>query len=69
MFRKKISFPSSLSKSKRNKKYQQKAGRKPNQISLGFLLLLLFNPEDGGDIFIENVGLSPNCTVLQHGEP
>jgi hypothetical protein len=27
--------------------------------SAGFLLGLLFNPEDGGDIFLCNVGLPP----------
>jgi hypothetical protein len=30
-----------------------------------FSLGLLVDPEDGGDIFLRNVGLSPNYTVLQ----
>jgi hypothetical protein len=34
-------------------KQQQKAA------SAGFLLGLLFDPEDGGDIFLRNAGLSP----------
>jgi hypothetical protein len=68
MFRKNISFPSSLSKSKPNKK-SAKTGGKPSPISPGFLILSLFNPEDGGDIFFRNVGLSPNYTALQPGEP
>jgi hypothetical protein len=57
-----------MSKSKRNKK-KAKAGIKPNRISPGFLLLLLSNPEGGGDIFIRNVGLFPNYTALQPGGP
>jgi hypothetical protein len=28
------------------------------------LLGLLFDPEDGGDMFLRNVGLSPNYTAL-----
>jgi hypothetical protein len=32
--------------------------------STGFLLGLLFYPEDGGDILLRNVGLSPNCMAL-----
>jgi hypothetical protein len=32
---------------------------------LGFLLALLHNPEDGGSMFLENVGVSPNYVVLQ----
>jgi hypothetical protein len=31
----------------------------------GFFLGLLFNPEDGGDIFLENVKLSLDYTALQ----
>lgn len=29
--------------------------------SAGFLLGLLFYPKDGGDMFLEEIGLSPKC--------
>jgi hypothetical protein len=32
---------------------------------LSFLLRLLFHPENGGDVFLRNVGLSPSYTALQ----
>jgi hypothetical protein len=32
----------------------------------GFLFGLLFKPKDGGDMFLQNVGLSPDCTALQN---
>jgi hypothetical protein len=35
----------------------------------GFLLGLIFKPEDGGDMFFRNVGLSPNYTAFQPMEP
>jgi hypothetical protein len=31
----------------------------------GFLLGLLLKPEDGGDMFLQNVRLSPSCMELQ----
>lgn len=34
-----------------------------------FLLSLQFDPEDGGNMFIRNVGFSPNYTVLQPRRP
>jgi hypothetical protein len=37
--------------------------------SAGFLLGLLFDPEDRSDMFLLNVGLSPNYTGLQHRGP
>jgi hypothetical protein len=29
------------------------------------LLVLIFRPEDGKNIFLRNIGLSPNCMALQ----
>jgi hypothetical protein len=37
--------------------------------SAGFLLSLLVDPEDGGDIFFRNIGLFLNYTALQLGRP
>jgi hypothetical protein len=48
MFWKKISYPSSGPKSKPSKKPED-AGSKQNS---AYYLLLLVNPEDGGDIFL-----------------
>jgi hypothetical protein len=33
--------------------------------SAGFLLCLVFNPEDGSDMSLKNVRLSLNCMILQ----
>jgi hypothetical protein len=33
--------------------------------SAGFIITLVFNPEDGGDMFLRNVGLSPNYTPFK----
>jgi hypothetical protein len=33
--------------------------------SAGFLLGLLFAPKDGGNMFLQVIGLSPNYTALQ----
>jgi hypothetical protein len=57
--RRNISPPSSGSKSKASKK-PGKAGGK---------LSLLFYPEDGGDMFLRNVGFSPNFMELQPRDP
>jgi hypothetical protein len=35
----------------------------------GFLLGSLFDPEDGGSIFLPNIVLSPNHTFLQYRKP
>jgi hypothetical protein len=35
----------------------------------GFLLGILFDPDVGGDIFVRNVGHSPNYTALQPRNP
>jgi hypothetical protein len=36
------------------------------QLSAGFLLGLPFDPEDGRDMFLRNIWLSPNYTALPH---
>jgi hypothetical protein len=62
-FRRNISTPSSRSQSKPSKK-QTWSGQATNRDY--FLLGLLFNPEDGGDICLQNVGwLSPDYTALR----
>jgi hypothetical protein len=33
-------------------------------VSGGFLLFSLFDPEDGGDMFVRNVMLAPNYTAI-----
>jgi hypothetical protein len=50
MFWRNISPPSSGSKCKPSKK----------PAAVGFSLALFFYPEDGGDMFLKNVGLSRN---------
>jgi hypothetical protein len=37
--------------------------------SADFLLSLLLNSEDGGDMFLRNVELSPNYTALKPTKP
>jgi hypothetical protein len=37
--------------------------------SVGFLLVQPFRPEDGGDMFLENVDLSPKYRALQPRKP
>jgi hypothetical protein len=59
MFRRNISPPSSGPRDKLSKKPVE-VGR-----NLNFLLTLAFNPEDGSDMFLSNVRLSPNYTALQ----
>jgi hypothetical protein len=34
-----------------------------------FLLVLLFGPEDGGDILLQNIRLQPNYMALKPGKP
>jgi hypothetical protein len=40
-----------------------------SSVSGSFLLGLIFETVDGGDMFLRNVGLSPNYTALQPREP
>jgi hypothetical protein len=37
--------------------------------SVDFLLDLFFDPDNGDDVFLKKVGLSPNNTALQYGKP
>jgi hypothetical protein len=37
--------------------------------SPGFMLGLFFNPVDGGDIFLQNIQLSPKYVALQPRKP
>jgi hypothetical protein len=54
-FRRDISPPSSGITSKPSKK--QASRRQQSELLLaGFLLHLLFDPEDGGDVFLRNIG-------------
>jgi hypothetical protein len=57
IFRRNLPSPSSGSKIKASK--------------LGLLsrlLACLFDPDDGGDMFLRNVGLSPNYTAMKYQE-
>jgi hypothetical protein len=63
-----ISPLSSGSKSKKRKKPAEvELSLLPTSAS--FLLGLFFDPEYGGDMFLQNTGLSPNYTVLQPRSP
>jgi hypothetical protein len=48
---------------------RQARDQKRQEANLGLLLGLLFGPEDGGDIFLQNIGLIPNYTALQPTRP
>jgi hypothetical protein len=44
---------------------ETKQAKSRNKSQAGFLLVLFFDPEDGGFIFFLNVGLSSNYTSLE----
>jgi hypothetical protein len=48
---------------------KQESGRSRPQAGDGFFLGSLFNPEDGSDIFLQNVVPSPNYMALQLRRP
>jgi hypothetical protein len=66
-----ISPPSSGLKSKSSKKLTETDGKlrsfhlKLQPVSDGSLLGIFFGPQDGGDMFLQYIGLSPNYTALQ----
>jgi hypothetical protein len=47
-------------------KAKQAASKK--EASTRIKLILLFDPEDGSDMFLRNFGFSPNCMACQHRE-
>jgi hypothetical protein len=57
--------PSSESGSKPSKKPARSRRQTTLLLLPGFLLGLLSDPEDGGDMFLQNARLSPNYTALQ----
>jgi hypothetical protein len=64
VFPKNISPPSSRSKNKTSKKPRGSRARLNFlPVSTGFFLGLPIDPEDGGDRFFRNVGISPKYTV------
>jgi hypothetical protein len=68
MFQRNMSPPSSGSKSKPSKK---RADAEPSLLpaSVGFLLGLLSDFEEGGNIFLRNTGLYPNYTASRRRRP
>jgi hypothetical protein len=55
-FQRNIAPLSSGPKSKQSKKLAQAERKKSRLLNAGLLLGLLFEPEDGGDIFLRNLG-------------
>jgi hypothetical protein len=68
IFRKKVSSPSSGSKSEpriKNREVDSKQNQLPIMLHAGYLGGSLFDPEDGGDIFLPDIArLSTDCRPL-----
>jgi hypothetical protein len=62
---KNISPPFSGSKIKPNNKSAEADGKLNYPPFTGFFFGVFFDPENGGDMFLRNVGLSPNYTALK----
>jgi hypothetical protein len=60
-------MPKSSEKGKPSKKPKNNWKTKPSLplAFVSFLLRLFFEPEDGNDMILRNVGFHPNCTTLQ----
>jgi hypothetical protein len=67
MFRRNIWFPYSGLKSKAREKEPARNNKRAEPP--GILLGLLFNPEDGGNIFLLNKGTPRSYTALQPRRP
>jgi hypothetical protein len=64
-FRSDVCLPSSGLKNKPSKKLEEGGDKLISLASACFWLGLLFNPEDGSDTSLRNVGKYPNHTALQ----
>jgi hypothetical protein len=65
MFRRNKSAPSLRSESKLSKVPAETCGKRLTPASVGFMSGLFFDTEDGGDMFLRNVVISPNYTAIQ----
>jgi hypothetical protein len=65
MFWRNISPPSSWQRINRAEKSVKAGGKLSHLFHSGFLFSLFFDPEDGGDMFVRNIGLlSTDYTTL-----
>jgi hypothetical protein len=68
-FRRNVLPQFSGSKDKIRKKLAEASKLSLLHASTTLLLVLVFGPEDGGNVFLRNVGLSPNYTTLYLRSP